>query len=152
MHNYASCFYEAVALRAEQRFDRARVAVDVQKRTGRTEGGLISARLLDERSMDETALIAFGILLEEASRQALGARGDLVFTEADEDDESTEAEESEQGGGEKHAQQEHAKGGPVDSEDQESQHTEEERQHVQKKPRLKRRKLSGRCQAFGSDE
>lgn len=31
--------------------------------------------------MDETALLAFGILLEEASRDALGKRGDLVFTE-----------------------------------------------------------------------
>lgn len=31
--------------------------------------------------MDETALLAFGILLEEASREALGRRGDLVFTE-----------------------------------------------------------------------
>lgn len=31
--------------------------------------------------MDETALLAFGILLEEAGREALGRRGDLVFTE-----------------------------------------------------------------------
>ncbi|KAI3342501.1 hypothetical protein F4824DRAFT_446456 [Ustulina deusta] len=36
---------------------------------------------VSERSMDETALLAFGILLEEASREALGKRGDLVFTE-----------------------------------------------------------------------
>ncbi|EPE10636.1 membrane protein [Ophiostoma piceae UAMH 11346] len=49
-------------------------------------------RLLDERSMDETALIAFGILLEEAGRQALGENGDLVFTEP--------AEEEEEEGGE----------------------------------------------------
>lgn len=40
-----------------------------------------------ERSMDETALLAFGMLFEEASRDALGRNGDLVFTEA-----STEAE------------------------------------------------------------
>jgi hypothetical protein len=32
--------------------------------------------------MDETALLAFGILLEEAGREALGKAGDLVFTEA----------------------------------------------------------------------
>lgn len=32
--------------------------------------------------MDETALLAFGILLEEAGREVLGRRGDLVFTEA----------------------------------------------------------------------
>ncbi|KAI0110795.1 hypothetical protein GGR51DRAFT_76921 [Nemania sp. FL0031] len=36
---------------------------------------------VSERSMDETALLAFGILLEEAGREALGKRGDLVFTE-----------------------------------------------------------------------
>ncbi|KAI1816344.1 hypothetical protein GGS20DRAFT_240189 [Poronia punctata] len=42
---------------------------------------------ISERSMDETALIAFGMLLEEASRDALGKRGDLVFTEGVEIDE-----------------------------------------------------------------
>ncbi|OAQ99820.1 hypothetical protein LLEC1_07889 [Akanthomyces lecanii] len=31
--------------------------------------------------MDETALLAFGILLEEAGRDVLGKRGDMVFTE-----------------------------------------------------------------------
>ncbi|RWA14391.1 hypothetical protein EKO27_g746 [Xylaria grammica] len=36
---------------------------------------------VSDRSMDETALLAFGILLEEASREALGKKGDLVFTE-----------------------------------------------------------------------
>ena len=40
----------------------------------------------DERSMDETALLAFGVLLEEAGREVLGRRGDLVFTEAAVDD------------------------------------------------------------------
>lgn len=40
-----------------------------------------SERNLDERSMDETALLAFGILLEEAGREVLGRRGHLVFTE-----------------------------------------------------------------------
>lgn len=33
-------------------------------------------------SMDETALIALGCLVEEMCREALGAEGDLVFTEA----------------------------------------------------------------------
>jgi len=37
----------------------------------------------DWRSMDETALVAFGILLEEASRETLGQTGDLVFTEGE---------------------------------------------------------------------
>lgn len=40
---------------------------------------------VNERSMDETALLAFGILLEEAGRAVLGRRGDLVFTEGAED-------------------------------------------------------------------
>lgn len=40
---------------------------------------------VNERSMDETALLAFGILLEEAGRDVLGRHGDLVFTEADDE-------------------------------------------------------------------
>lgn len=38
----------------------------------------------DYRSMDETALIALGILIEEAARDTLGRTGDLVFTEGQE--------------------------------------------------------------------
>ncbi|KAI6780989.1 uncharacterized protein J7T54_003131 [Emericellopsis cladophorae] len=45
------------------------------------------ARVWDEKSMDETALLAFGILMEEASRETLGRKGDLVFTEAEKDEE-----------------------------------------------------------------
>ena len=41
---------------------------------------------LDVRSMDETALLAFGILLEEAARETLGKDGDLVFTEGEDAD------------------------------------------------------------------
>lgn len=38
--------------------------------------------------MDETALIAFGILLEESAREMMGETGDLAFTEgADVDEE-----------------------------------------------------------------
>ncbi|KAM7213878.1 hypothetical protein V8F06_010756 [Rhypophila decipiens] len=40
-------------------------------------------RKLDERSMDETALLAFAILLEEAGRSSLGKTGDLVFVETE---------------------------------------------------------------------
>ncbi|PQE04819.1 hexose transporter protein [Rutstroemia sp. NJR-2017a BBW] len=39
---------------------------------------------MDWRSMDETALIGLGILLEEASREILGKTGDLTFTEGEE--------------------------------------------------------------------
>jgi hypothetical protein len=37
----------------------------------------------DWRSMDETALLAMGILMEEVCRETLGARGDIVFTEGE---------------------------------------------------------------------
>ena len=40
--------------------------------------------LVDFSSMDETALIACGILLEEYSRHLLGESGDLVFVEGEE--------------------------------------------------------------------
>lgn len=66
VHLYASRFYDA--LDAEQPASATR-----SKRS--REGNV------DERSMDETALLAFGILLEEAGREVLGRRGDLVFTE-----------------------------------------------------------------------
>lgn len=65
VHGYASRFYEAAAARLGPR--------------GR---GAVGARIVDERSMDETALLAFGVLLEEACRDALGRTGDLAFTEA----------------------------------------------------------------------
>lgn len=35
----------------------------------------------DFHSLDETALVAMGILLEEATREALGENGDMVFVE-----------------------------------------------------------------------
>ncbi|KAF5485813.1 hypothetical protein CGCF413_v014044 [Colletotrichum fructicola] len=60
VHSYASHFY----------FDQKRSA-DFQ----------VGTRNIDERSMDETALLAFGILLEEAGREILGTKGDMVFTE-----------------------------------------------------------------------
>lgn len=75
MHGYASHFYEAL----DQRLDS----------TGRG-----SAKRVDEKSMDETALLAFGILLEEAARDSLGKHGDLVFTEGVADDEADEDDEA----------------------------------------------------------
>ncbi|KAI1366163.1 hypothetical protein F5Y08DRAFT_301809 [Xylaria arbuscula] len=62
VHSYASQFY---------------ADLPANRQTTRIETG----EGLSERSMDETALLAFGILLEEAGREALGRRGDLVFTE-----------------------------------------------------------------------
>ena len=40
----------------------------------------------DFRSMDETALLALSILMEEASKHVLGGNGHLVFVEGDEDE------------------------------------------------------------------
>jgi hypothetical protein len=37
----------------------------------------------DWRSMDETSLLAMGILMEEVCRETLGATGDMVFTEGE---------------------------------------------------------------------
>ena len=42
------------------------------------DGGMI-----DFASMDETALLAIGILLEEAATQCLGDTGDMVFVEGE---------------------------------------------------------------------
>jgi hypothetical protein len=51
------------------------------------------------KCMDETALIAFGILMEETIRAELGETGDLAFTEAaDEEEERVLADEDEQDG------------------------------------------------------
>ncbi|RDW80045.1 hypothetical protein BP6252_04683 [Coleophoma cylindrospora] len=46
---------------------------------------------LDWRSLDETALIALGVLMEEASKESLGRTGDLVFTEGEEVDDTPES-------------------------------------------------------------
>ena len=44
----------------------------------------------DWRSLDETALIALGILMEEACLNVLGKTGDLVFTEGEEVEDPTQ--------------------------------------------------------------
>ncbi|KAK0947434.1 hypothetical protein LTR29_001042 [Friedmanniomyces endolithicus] len=49
---------------------------DYYDRTSKANGNV------DVRSLDETALLAFGILLEEASGHALGTTGDLAFVES----------------------------------------------------------------------
>lgn len=49
---------------------------------------------VDFRSMDGSALLAFGVLLEEAGKEALGRKGDLVFTEGGYDSSEDEAPEA----------------------------------------------------------
>lgn len=67
VHSYAAHLFEAIGNRRDG--------------GNRDPDCFVGSRHVDERSMDETALIAFGILLEEAGREVLGRRGDLVFTE-----------------------------------------------------------------------
>ncbi|KAI9835664.1 MAG: hypothetical protein M1837_003677 [Sclerophora amabilis] len=47
---------------------------------------------IDWRSMDETALLALGILLEETVKETLGETGDLVFVEEEEQEQGNEVE------------------------------------------------------------
>ncbi|KAI6090558.1 hypothetical protein F4821DRAFT_20363 [Hypoxylon rubiginosum] len=72
IHSYSSYFY---------------AARDGQQHRNISE---VAVRNIDERSMDETALLALGILLEETGREVLGRRGDLVFTEGVEVDRDAE--------------------------------------------------------------
>ncbi|KAK2074280.1 hypothetical protein P8C59_008500 [Phyllachora maydis] len=65
VHSYVAHFYEAHHQR------RARVAAAQPHH-----------RRLDERGLDETALLAMCVLLEEAGRARLGRKGAHVFTEA----------------------------------------------------------------------
>jgi hypothetical protein len=56
----------------------------------------------DWRSMDETALIAMGILLEETAKESLGKTGDMAFVEGEEivntDDVSTSSQRTQKSG------------------------------------------------------
>ncbi|OAA42095.1 hypothetical protein NOR_04944 [Metarhizium rileyi] len=70
VHAYSSKFYAAM--------ERRRNRINQSAGAG---GDGMNRQSVDERSMDETALLAFGILLEEAGREILGQRGDLVFAE-----------------------------------------------------------------------
>lgn len=81
IHSYASQFYADLPANKQ--------AVRVETGEG-----------LSERSMEETALLAFGILLEEAGCEALGRRGDLVFTEGMAEEEGEESGAPQVGHGE----------------------------------------------------
>lgn len=83
VHSYASKFY-AAQQREQQIFTTPGVPVGDAADPGE-----------DERTMDETALLAFGILLEEESRQLLGRKGDMVFTEGAGEHDGDEGHEDE---------------------------------------------------------
>jgi hypothetical protein len=62
-------------------------AADFYKRT------VVKNRGVGERSMDGTALMALGMLLEEAAKDCLGEKGHLVFVEGAEEEEEEEGED-----------------------------------------------------------
>ncbi|TQS32201.1 hypothetical protein Golomagni_07494 [Golovinomyces magnicellulatus] len=69
VHSYTSQFYDRMPVEFEDQGDES----------------------VDFRSMDGTALLAFGVLLEEAGKEALGRKGDLVFTEGRQESSEDEA-------------------------------------------------------------
>ena len=76
VHAYASDFYGAMRMAAHES----------RKRPGRRRdngGGGGYSRSSDFGSLDETALLAFGVLLEESVAAALGETGDMVFVEGE---------------------------------------------------------------------
>jgi hypothetical protein len=85
IHAYSSRFYEAKAVER----DMERIAKGKKPRSVRGK------RLIDERTMNETALLAFGILLEEAGREVLGPKGDMVFVESSREEERCFGKETE---------------------------------------------------------
>jgi hypothetical protein len=60
--------------------------------------------------MDETALIALGILMEESAREILGETGDLALTEAMDESEDSEEDRAAVSGDEKSITQKSEKG------------------------------------------
>ena len=77
VHLYAARFYGAMNHRSNEQNELDNKS-GRRGRMPRIGGGRNN---VDERSLDETGLLAFGILLEEAGREVLGRKGDLVLTE-----------------------------------------------------------------------
>lgn len=113
VHHYASHYYEVRDVRPEgekrapegrgqdKRVPEGRGEKEEQAPEGEDlnrQATPATRRLIDERSLDETALLAFGILLEEAGQAVLGRNGALVLTEAAADgEEDAEYEEEDEG-------------------------------------------------------
>ena len=116
MHSYASHFFDALAgfggpftSPAAAPFLPASRRDEGGRGDGKEPGQRVERGNIDEKSMDETALLAFGILLEEAAREGLGKRGDLVFTEGVEAEVKAEAD-----GGRREPREDGAVFGPLD--------------------------------------
>lgn len=102
-------------------------------------------RCRDFKSMDETALLAFGILMEEMMRESLGETGDLAFTEEGHRRRRTRRPRSKRGSraasvvvvdDDEEAQ--------ADVESQAEPETENEEERQLEKKRVKRRKMGDR--------
>ena len=102
VHAYAADFYEAMGEKGEVNF----------------------------RSMDETALLAIGLLLEEAAEEVLGETGDMVFVEGEEAKKPKRRREV----------QIEAVESEVIDDDQQQQEEEEEGRPAEKKPKEKRKR------------
>lgn len=76
LHTYASDFY---ARMPDPRFKDRRRRGDGEESFEAMKARLKGCR--DFRSMDETALIAMGVLMEEMIKESLGETGDLAFVE-----------------------------------------------------------------------
>ncbi|KAK4163638.1 hypothetical protein QBC43DRAFT_370626 [Cladorrhinum sp. PSN259] len=115
LHSYVSRFYDALGAKENNR-------------------GQEEKRVVDERSMDETALLAMGVLLEEAGREVLGKGGERVFVEGE------QLEDRDMGDiGERVKEADNKKGKKKESKS-EGEKSEGER----RRKSVKRRKLGGR--------
>lgn len=80
VHTYASDFYGALVM---ERRDEVRKR---ERKARRRKHEREQDRMWNFKSMDETALLAMGILLEESVAAVLGETGDMVFVEGETDD------------------------------------------------------------------
>lgn len=83
VHAYTSDFYGALGRSASSSRRKERAG---KKKSRRDDDDESAGSRWDFGSMDETALLAFGILLEESVREALGEEGDMVFVEGEAQD------------------------------------------------------------------
>lgn len=87
LHAYTSDFYGALNYSASSSRRKGDTMKEKKgKKKSRRDDAKSTRYHYDFGSMDETALLAFGILLEESVREALGEEGDMVFVEGEAQD------------------------------------------------------------------